>query len=110
MDMIDYIYGKTIKGIPLFSIPTLLEDNDNCIFKAGAFFIKYNDKIIPFGCIKDIYADPNTGKKVSVPKISNPCLYIKTAFNIQCINNDCVSCHKIAADKAINDKLILLKK
>lgn len=29
MDMIDMLYGRTVKGIPLISVPMLLEDIDN---------------------------------------------------------------------------------
>lgn len=110
MDMIEFLYGRTIKGIPLISVPMFLSDPDNYIFKAGSLFVKYEGKIIPLGCIKDIYSDPNTGKKLSIPKISNPCLNVMSALDITCSSQDCVNCHKKAAEKAFNNTLKLLKK
>lgn len=109
MDMIDMLYGRTVKGIPLISVPMLLEDIDNCIFRAGSLFIKYNNKIIPFGCIKDLYLDPKIGKKLNVPKISNACLNVRTALNISCNSQDCINCHKVASEKAFCNELKLIK-
>lgn len=110
MDMIDYLYGRTVKGIPLVSIPDLLSDESTYMFRAGSLFIKDESKVVPLGCVKEIYADPQTGRKLSVPKISNPCLNIHKAFGIECTSQDCVTCHKLAAERGLEDKLILLKK
>lgn len=110
MDMIEYLYGRTVKGIPLVSIPDILNDNNNYMFRAGNLFIKDGSKLVPMGCVKEIYADPETDRKLSIPKISNPCLNINKALGYQCSSQDCVTCHKLAAEKAIDDKLKLLKK
>lgn len=109
MDMIDFLYKRNIKGVPLIIMNTIFEDPENYIFKAGNLFVKYNNKIIPLGCIKDIYADPNTGKKASFPKISNPCLNIMSIFNVNCSTLDCINCHKQLASKAFSNEIKLLK-
>lgn len=110
MDMIECLYGREVKGIPLITLPTLLDDPSNYMLKAGALFVNYNDKIIPLGCIKDLYTDIYTGKKISYPKISNACLFIRGELGIECLSQDCITCHKKASLKAFENKLKLLKK
>lgn len=109
MNIIQF-YTRTIKNIDILQLLDHIKNKEYKEFPYGGIAITRNDKVVTIPCIREIFKDPISGRKLAKPNMSNPCFGIRNKLGFTGSCTSCSKCIEESIYKIIDNELEMLEK